>query len=112
MKRSPNSELAERINAAMSLLKEGAGKDEVVSALMNRFGVSRRQAYRYIQDALRIKQRVPIPEEKIVFTVKLPKSLVSSIRLFANTTGNSLSNIVTQALTAFLKRRRHGRETL
>ena len=112
MTRSPNSELAERINATMSLLNEGADKDEVVLATMNRFGVSRRQAYRYIQDALRINRRVPIPEQKIVFTVKLPESLASSIRLFADTTGKSLSNIVTQALTSFLKRRRHGRETL
>jgi hypothetical protein len=112
MKRSPNAELAKRTNAAMSLLEEGASNDEIISALMHRFGVSERQAYRYIQDAMRLKHHVPIPEQKIVFTVKLPKSLVSFLRHFADSTGDSLSNIVTHALTAFLKRKGHGRETL
>jgi predicted DNA-binding transcriptional regulator YafY len=109
MTRSPNSELAERINAALSLQSECPGKEEIVLALMCRFGVSRRQAYRYIQEAQKTKVNLPIPEEKVVFTVKLPKSLVSHLRQFANSTGDSLSNLATQALEALLEGRGYGR---
>ena len=109
-KRSPYAELAERVNAARSLLREGSSRDEALPVIMDRFGVSRRQAYRYIGEALRIKRTVPIPEGKVVFTVKVPESLVSLIRHVANATGESLSVIVTQALKAFLKRRGDGRK--
>jgi len=106
--RSPHAEFAERVNVAHSLLKEGSSRDEVLSVIMDRFGVSRRQAYRYIEEALRIRGMVPVPERKVVFTVKVPESLVSLIRHVANATGESLSAIVTQALKAFLKRRGYG----
>jgi hypothetical protein len=109
-RRSPQAELAERVNAARSLLREGFSRDEALPVIMDRFGVSRRQAYRYIEEALRIKRTVPIPEGKVVFTVKVPESLVSLIRHVANATGESLSVIVTQALKAFLKRRGYGRK--
>ena len=110
MIRWQNSELAERINAAVTLLRKDASSSEVISIIMKQFGVSRRQAYRYIQKAQKIRHLVPVPEEKIVFTVKLPKSRVALVRRIANSSGDSLSNIVTQALKTFLKRRGHGRE--
>jgi hypothetical protein len=109
-RRSPHAELAERVNVARSLLKEGSSRDKALSAIMDRFGVSRRQAYRYIEEALRIKRTVPVPERKVVFTVKVPESLVSFIRHVANVTGESLSVIVTQALKVFLKRRGYGQK--
>src|SRR5512137_1213871 len=109
-RRSPQAELAERVNVARSLLKGGSSRDETLSMIMDRFGVSRRQAYRYAEEALRIKRTVPVPERKVVFTVKVPESLVSLIRHVANATGESLSAIVTQALKAFLKRRGYGRK--
>ena len=109
-RRSPQAEFAKRINLACSLLKEGSSRDETLSMIMDRFGVSRRQAYRYVEEALRIKRTVPVPERKVVFTVKVPESLVSLIRHVANATGESLSAIVTQALKAFLKRRGYGRK--
>ncbi len=108
-RRSVQSELAERVNAVRSLLKEGS-RDEALSVIMDRFGVSRRQAYRYIKEALRTKHTVPVPERKVVFTVKVPESLVSLIRYVANATGESLSAIVTQALKTFLKRRGYGQK--
>ena len=110
MRRSPHSELVERINAARSLLRGGSARDEVVLEIMDRFGVSRRQAYRYMEEAQRIRRKVPVPERKIVFTVKLPESLVSLIRRVADSTGESLSVLVTQALKSFLKRRGYGRK--
>jgi hypothetical protein len=109
-KRSPQAELVERVNTVHSLLKGGTSREKTLSRIMDRFGVSRRQAYRYIEEALRIKQTVPVPERKVVFTVKLPKSLVSLVRHVANAAGESLSAIVTQALKTFLKRRGYGRK--
>jgi len=108
MTKSSSSEIAERINMAVGLLRKFSSKDEVLEALMEQYGVSRRQAYRYIQEAKKRKHRLPIPEQKEVFTVKLPISLVSRVRHLANSTGESISNIVTQALKLFLKRRGHG----
>ena len=109
-RRSPYAELVERVNEARSLLKKGPSRGEALSVIVDRFGVSRRQAYRYIEEALRIKRTVPVPERKVVFTVKVPESLVSFIRHVANATGESLSVIVTQALKAFLKRRGYGQK--
>lgn len=109
-RRSPYAELAERLNAVRSLLREGSSKDQALLVIMDRFDVSRRQAYRYIEEALRIKHTVAVPERKVVFTVKVPESLVSLIRHVASATGESLSAIVTQALKAFLKRKGYGRK--
>lgn len=102
-------EFVERLNTVRSLLKGGSGSEEVVSEIMARFGVSRRQAYRYMEEAQKKKRKV-VPEAKIVFTVKLPESLVSLVRHVADSTGESLSAIVTQALKAFLRRRGYGRK--
>jgi hypothetical protein len=109
-RRSPYAEIVERVNVARSLLEKGSSQDEALSVIMDRFGVSRRQAYRYMEEALRIKRAVPVPERKVVFTVKVPESLVSLIRHVANATGESLSIMVTQALKAFLKRRGYGQK--
>jgi len=108
MTRSPKSELAERINVAFMLLRKGASNEEIVVALSDRYGVKRRQAYRYIQEAQKTKSKLSIPEQKEVFTVKLPISLIFRVRELGKSTGQSLSSIITQALNAFLKRKRHG----
>ncbi len=109
MTRSPNLEFVERINAVRALLKGSSGREEVVSVIMDRFGVSRRQAYRYMEEAQK-KKRKEVPERKIVFTVKLPESLVSLVRHVAGSTGESLSALVSQALKTFLRRRGYGRK--
>lgn len=110
MAKSLNSEYIGRINTALLMMRKYSSTEVVVAALMKQYGVSRRQSYRYIQEAQKTKHKLQIPEEKTVFTVKLPISLVSCIREHANSTGESISAIVTQALKAFLKRRGHGRE--
>ncbi|MBI1996103.1 MAG: ribbon-helix-helix protein, CopG family [Deltaproteobacteria bacterium] len=47
----------------------------------------------------------PIPERKVVFTVKIPLNLVRALRQIAKSTGDSLSVLVTRALEAFLQKR-------
>jgi hypothetical protein len=99
----------ERIDTARTLVKKSSNSEEVVLEIMARFGVSRRQAYRYMKEAQK-KRKAPVPERKIVFTVKLPESLASLVRHVADSTGESLSSLVTQALKTFLRRRGYGRK--
>ena len=97
---------AERINAAIKMLKHRPSRSEAAKALVEDHGVSRRQAYRYVQEAKEMRQAVALPEEKVVFTVKLPKSLALRVRRLAKSSGETISIIVTQALERFLRRGR------
>ena len=73
------------------------------TALARRYRISKRQAYRYVREAERIGKQVPVPDTKIAFTVKLSKNLIKALRKYTKTTGQSLSEIVTQAIEAFLQ---------
>jgi hypothetical protein len=102
MARSRDSERAQRINAAVGLIKQHKTATEAAKVLAAQFGISKRQAYRNVHEALVIGKEVPIPAAKMAFTVKLSKNLIQEVRQYARTTGQSLSEIVTQALEAFL----------
>ena len=71
--------------------------------MIDQYGISKRQAYRYIQEAKMIRKDVPIPDTKIAFTVKLSLNLIQALRQHAKDTGKTLSEIVTQSLEAFLQ---------
>jgi len=71
--------------------------------MINQYGISKRQAYRYIQEAKMIRKDVPIPDTKIAFTVKLSQNLIQALRQHAKDTGKTLSEIVTRSLEAFLQ---------
>lgn len=106
MKRSNNSTFTEHINVTYNLMKKYPTTSEVVSAITKRFGISIPQAYRYIREAKKANQILPIPERKAVFTVKIRLSLIKKIREFANSTGESISHIVEHALEAYLRKGR------
>jgi len=106
MDRASAVEKAERLNHARELLQRFDHLPDAVAQMVQDRGVSPRQAYRYLQQARRLKQAVPIGDTKIAFTVKLSQELVRRVRSFANTTGLSLSEIVSRALLAVLKQRR------
>jgi len=109
MTRSTDSERTRRLNAARELLQELSSNAQAAAALMAQFDISKRQAYRYIQEAQRAEEPIPIPASKIAFTVKLPVSLIEDLRKSAKITGETISEIVAQALEAFLhKGGRHG----
>jgi len=103
--RSSGTQLAQRINGALLLLRRLRSATKAVAALVQRYGISRRQALRYVQQAQRVGRMQPIPEPKVVFTVKLPLRLVRALRRMASSTGESLSALVTRALEAFLQNR-------
>ena len=98
-------EQAERVNAAADLLEAGLPAAEAARVLAGRFGVSARQARRYADQA-RASGRTEVPEESVVFTVKLPAALAGRVRAHARESGTTISAVVTRALTEFLARGR------
>jgi len=54
MTRSSNTDKTHRLNAAFNLLAQGYPLAEAAEALTQQFGLSRRQAYRYLQEAQEI----------------------------------------------------------
>ena len=105
MNRSTHSEHAIRINAAVDLLRETNVFSEAARFLCLRYGISYRQAYRYIKIAQSQSKQIAIPEPKKVFTIKLPLSIIEQIRHNARQSGRSISDIVAEALRHFLSKR-------
>jgi hypothetical protein len=101
--KSTQAQRAQRINAALSLLKEQGSVSKVADTIAKQYGISKRQAYRYTQEATKIGKEVPIPDRKIAFTVKLSQDLILAVREYAKKSRLSLSEIVTQSLEVFLQ---------
>ena len=101
--KSTQAQRAQRINIALSLLKKQGSVTKAADAMAEQYGISKRQAYRYTQEAIKIGKEVPIPDQKIAFTVKLSQNLVLVLREYAKKSGKSLSEIVTQSLEVFLQ---------
>lgn len=109
MARSTKANKARQLNAAYRLLQRNMGLPEAAQSLSHKFGLSRRQAYRYLEQAAELGHPVPVEEASIPITLKLPPSTVRLLRSSASQSGLTLGEIVTRALTAFLSAlRRHG----
>jgi hypothetical protein len=106
-RRAPASQYAHRVNRALALLRRFP-VPAVLRTLVQRDRISLRQARRYVAVAQRHPQGVPVPEQTIAFTVKLPVGLVRRVRTRARSTGSRLSALVTQALEDWLERVRPG----
>jgi len=106
--KSSAAEQIRRVNLTVSLLKRKASS-QVLARLVARYGLSRRQAYRYLQQARQALGPLPVPEAKIVFTVKLPERLIVQVRQRARQQRGSISLWVEQALRRGLTQpKRHG----
>jgi len=106
MGRASEVQKAERLNRARELLQDVNELPEAVSKLAQDAAISSRQAYRYLQQAQRLKAPVPLGEAKTAFTVKLPRSLIQRVRQYASAKGLSISEVVSRALSALLAERR------
>jgi len=102
MSRASDAQKAERLNHARKLLRQFDQLPEAVDRLARDCAISPRQAYRYLQQAQRLKQPIPVSEAKMAFTVKLPRSLIQRVRQYASARGLSISEVVTRALLALL----------
>jgi len=102
MSRSTEAQKAERLNAAHALLADGRSVAEAALSLSRRFAMSRRQAYRYVEEAQTIGRPVVAAEPTAAVTFKLPPSLVDAVRARAAAEGVTISDMVSRALRAFL----------
>ncbi len=80
MPRASETGKAERLNRARVLLRQIDQLSNAVEQLAQDCSISTRQAYRYLEQAQRLKQPVPPSEAKLAFTVKLPQSLIQRVR--------------------------------
>lgn len=103
MARSSDSIRAKRINLALELLNGPLSSVEAAQQLTKAYGMSMRQAYRYLQTARQQRQPVAIPEKKIAFTVKLAPSVIAALRQHAINQKMSLGETVHLAITAYLQ---------
>jgi predicted DNA-binding transcriptional regulator YafY len=109
MARSTKADKARLLNAAHRLLKRDISLSQAAERLSSEFALSRRQAYRYLDQAANLNAPVPVEEASIPVTLKLPPSTVRLLRSQAARSGLTLGEIVTRALRAFLSAlRRHG----
>ena len=108
MTRSTDAQKAERLNAAHRLLARGTELADAATMLSRDFGLSRRQAYRYLELA-RAGAPPLAAENSVTITLKMPESLARGLRAHATARGVTTSEVVRQAVAAFLAaKRRHG----
>jgi hypothetical protein len=101
--RAGGGEYAQRVNAAVELLGSGVAGPDAVRVVAQRFGVSLRQARRYV-DRAAVGGLLVAPVVTTVFTVKLPVDLVEQVRGQARRSGGTISALVAQALREFMSR--------
>jgi len=108
MIRSTRAQKAERLRAARRLLADEIGMAEAAMALSREFGLSRRQAYRYLELARAGAPATSAAENSVTITLKMPESLARVLWAHATERGVTTSEVVRQAVTALLStKRRH-----
>ena len=106
MPRASDAQKAQRLNRARELLRQFEERTVAVTELARECLISPRQAHRYIQQAQQLKHPIPVSEGKLAFTVKLPRSVIQRVRVYARARKLRVSEVVTQALLALLRRGR------
>jgi predicted DNA-binding transcriptional regulator YafY len=82
---------------------------EAAVVLSREFGVSRRQAYRYLEEAQAIGRPAAGGEAAVPITLKIPGNVVRDLRAYSAASGLTLGEIVARAVAAFLAAaREHG----
>ena len=100
---------AERLNRARILLRQGVSRSDAVQQLARGCSLKPRHAYRYLEQAQRLKEPVSRGEEKLAFTVMLPPNVIQRLRAYATRKKESVSEMVSRALRAQLPRSGTGR---
>ncbi len=82
---------------------------EATTVLSREFGLSQRQAYRYLQAAEGLDHPVIAPAASIPITLKIPGDIVEELRAHAKVSGLTMGEIVARAVSTFLSSaRKHG----
>jgi hypothetical protein len=109
MTRSTKADKARQLNAAHSMLQSSVAIPEAMQRLSREFGLSERQAYRYLEEATQLERPVEVIEASVPITLKVPEGTAHLLRAYSKSTGLTIGAIVTRALAAFLStQRRHG----
>lgn len=90
------------LNEAYRLLEQQMEVAEAAQELARAFALSRRQAYRYLEQANALSAPVAAVEPMVAITFKLPVSTARDLRAYARRSELTLGQIVTQALAALL----------
>jgi len=101
--RSTEVERVKRLNRAVKLLKR-LESSQAIERLGREYGISRPQAYRYVQEAGKLSKVLQIPEEKEAVIVKLPVSIIKEVRRLSKKIKESISGIIAEAISVRLKR--------
>ena len=102
MPRSTDTQKTERLNAAHGLLARGLSVAEACVSMSRQFAMSRRQAYRYVEEAQSLAAPLQVMEPTVAVTFKLPPSLVNAVRARAAADGATISETVARALSAWV----------
>src|SRR5664279_3070156 len=108
-RRARSDQYAARVNAAVEILADGVQVADAARELAGRFGLSGRQARRYVERAA--GGPIAVPQATSTFTVKLPVQLAARVREHAADSGRTISSVVAQALEEFLSRRHRERRS-
>ena len=79
---------------------------KVADILIHRYGVSRRQAYRYLEEVQELGHPVPVVEVSVPMTIKVPESVARRLREEARSRGLAIGEIVSRAVRDWLTRER------
>jgi hypothetical protein len=108
MARSTQAQRAERMRAAQELLARGISIAGAAVVLSRDFGLSRRQAYRYLAEA-QAAVSSSVAAGSVTITLKIPSPVVQELRAYSASSGLTLSETVRRAVSAFLSAARgHG----
>jgi hypothetical protein len=109
MARSSQAQKATRLNAAYRLLAQGMSMAEAAATLSGDGAISRRQAYRYLNEARALKRPVDVGEPAQPITFKIPADVIRALRVYAADNEQTMSEVVTRAITSWVRHgRRHG----
>lgn len=86
------------------MLREGRSVSDTVQYLEHSYAISRRQAYRYLDEARNLKRPVAVGDVTGAFTVRISRELVKRVRRYADSSGLTVSEITQRALLALLRR--------
>lgn len=104
MSRSSSVEKAQRLNVAFDLLSQGWPSAQAAAMLADEFGMSARQASRYVLLAQSIERPVPVAAPSVAITVKMPEDVAAKLRAHAQATGSTIGDVVSRAVLALLGR--------
>ena len=102
MARATKADKARLLNVAYRLLGRQASVADAARHLADTRALSRRQAYRYLQEAAALRAPVPRVAPTVAITLKLPVHTVRALRVQARRRGLTIGEIVTEALAVLL----------